>query len=259
MFESPAPNKKHVAIDRPIDYSRVRRGVFLSDLHLFTSRSRPGLIEKELQKYSREDQCIVLGGDIFDFRWSDKGGFQPTIQAATNWLEDLLRSTGDSQIIFLPGNHDSHPEFLARLNELARGEARFDWHDHLVQLKNCLFLHGDILDAGLDERKLAAYRSMFHEEEEPSKVLNRSYDMAVAIRMHKLIPHIRRRARRTCHLVGQALKNVEVAEPNRVERVYFGHTHQPILGLEQNGLTYFNPGAALKHMKYHLHDFTLEE
>jgi UDP-2,3-diacylglucosamine hydrolase len=246
-------------IDRPIDYSRVKRGVFVSDLHLFSSRSAPGLIKRELQKYSDEDQCIVLGGDIFDFRWSDKGGFEPTIQAASDWLENLLKNTGDCQIIFLPGNHDSHPEFLAHLDQIARGEERFEWHEHLVRLKNCLFLHGDILDAGLDENRLAEYRNLFHHEGEPSKVLDRSYDLAVAMRVHKLIPRVRRRKSKTCDLIGQALKNVDVQEMQKVDQVYFGHTHQPILGLEQGGLTYFNPGAALKHMRYHMHDFELEE
>lgn len=239
------------------EFSHLRQGIFLSDLHLFSPRSRPTGIQEELTAFREPDQFIVLGGDIFDFRWSDKGGLGPTLQAAVAWLRELRNATGDCQLIFLAGNHDCHPQFLEQLELLARELPRFVWSEHWIQLADCLFLHGDILEADLCVHQLAEYRQKFHHAEDQSKTLHRSYDLAVAMRIHKIIPTIRHRPTKTCLRLLEFLNAFPKGERERIQRVFFGHTHQPILGAEHGGVTFYNPGAALKHMNYHAHKLSV--
>ena len=68
----------------------IREGVFVSDLHLFSPRSAAQAVPDQLAQVSAADQCIVLGGDIFDFRWSIRGSHELTLSAAIHWLEELL-------------------------------------------------------------------------------------------------------------------------------------------------------------------------
>lgn len=243
----------------PSDYEDVRRGVFLSDLHLFSPRSRAGDATDELAQYQGADQCVVLGGDIFDFRWSDRGDLQATLRATHAWLEGLLAKTKDCRIVFLPGNHDCHPAFLEQLEHFAQNEARFSWHAHTLQIGDCVFLHGDILDAGENEGHLNTYRQKFHHETKQSQIAHRSYDAVVAMRVHKLIPKIRHRPAATCARLSKILGSVASIKLESTRRVFFGHTHNPVRGLHHNGKQFFNPGAALKHMTFRMVTFTISE
>lgn len=245
----------------PIDLSttQVRRGVFISDLHLFSPRSAAVETQSQLARYQDANECIVLGGDIFDFRWSTKGNHVATLKAACNWLHELLAATGQSQVVFLPGNHDCHPTFLGELKLLAERESRFSWHDHHLQIDDSLFLHGDILDAGLSLTGLARYRSKFHHENSQSLISHRSYDVAVAMRIHKLVPRLRHAPRRTCNRLLHALRNTEVLDGKDIRRIFFGHTHVPIQGLEIDGIQFFNPGASLRHMQTNIHHFSFDK
>lgn len=236
----------------------IRHGVFVSDLHLFSPRSRGAGIPAQLEAFRRKDQCIVLGGDIFDFRWSDHGGLDSTLAAAGVWLTQLLELTGDSDVVFLPGNHDCHPMFLALLDQTAQANPRFSWCDHHLQLGDCLFLHGDVLDAGNSAEQLANYRLRFHHVDAQSAVLHRAYDLAVALRIHQIVPKLRHSPARTCQRLWDTLGGLPEVDCTPIRRIFFGHTHVPIHGLEWNGIQFFNPGAALKHMNYHMHEFLIE-
>ncbi len=224
----------------------IHRGLFISDLHLFSPRSDAAHIPEQLAQINTADQCLVLGGDIFDFRWSIRGSHELSLVAAVHWLEELLTNTGDAHIRFLPGNHDCHPEFLARLAELAQREPRFDYREHHLQLGDTLFLHGDVLDA---RGNLATYRAKFHHEEPQTDVKHRLYDMAVSIRLHKLVPLLRHRPEVTSRRLRLLIEALRLAEPATFKRVFFGHTHAPIFGHQSQGIQYYNPGASLKHMR----------
>ncbi len=59
-------------------------GLFISDLHLFSQRSI-GQWHWEQQLASIESaEAVVLGGDIFDIRWSQRGNLDATIAAASD-------------------------------------------------------------------------------------------------------------------------------------------------------------------------------
>jgi UDP-2,3-diacylglucosamine pyrophosphatase LpxH len=231
-------------------------GVFVSDLHLFSPRSDADYIPAELAATSSDDRCIVLGGDIFDFRWSIRGSHELTLAAAVHWLEELLERTGLAHIRFIPGNHDSHPEFLQLLTQLSQREPRFEWYEHHFQLGNTLFLHGDILDA---RGNLSSYREKFHHEHPQTGFKHTLYDGVVALRLHKLVPLLRHRPKLTCQRLLGLVDSLPPVSERPVERVYFGHTHAPIFGHEARGIRFFNPGAALKHMRAHPQYFEFDQ
>ncbi len=96
------PAKRH-------DTGEQVRGVFVSDLHVFSGRSVGESLGSGLQATYPNSQLLVLGGDIFDFKWSSMGG-QGTLLAAEKWLLQLL-GQWQGQVIYLAGNHDCSPQF----------------------------------------------------------------------------------------------------------------------------------------------------
>jgi len=236
--------------------SSVRNGVFVADLHLLSPRSIGQGAVSELSRLSHDRDCIVLGGDIFDFRWSRQGSHRATLEAARRWLEELVAGTANTHIIYLPGNHDCHPDFLEVLETLAQSVDRFTWAEHYVQISDCLFLHGDVLDAGNVER-LAAYRQKFHHELPQSALAHRSYDMAVSMRIHKLVPLLRHQPVRTCQRLLATLQELPLTSAASLRRIYFGHTHVPIRGMKIDEVAFYNPGASLRHMAMHIEKFEI--
>jgi DNA repair exonuclease SbcCD nuclease subunit len=236
----------------------VNSGVFVSDLHLFSPRSAADRVHRQLSEFCNADQCIVLGGDIFDFRWSDRGSRQETLQAAREWLEELLVGTGNSQVLFLPGNHDCDAEFLLGLSQLAAKEPRFHCYDHHAQIGDSLFLHGDILDAKGAVQGLSAYRSKFQHAHPQPQISHRAYDLAVGMRVHKLVPLLRHPPQLTCQRLWDMIQTLPLERDLKVQRVFFGHTHVPIHGLELAEVEFYNPGASLRHMQSHFQRFDFD-
>ena len=198
------------------------------------------------------------GGDIFDFRWSDLGGLEASLQAAKQWVEEFLDSTESSKVVYLLGNHDCHPAHVENMRDLAQQSARFEVHEHHIQIQDCLFLHGDILDAQLRIEHLSSYRSTFHEAEPRAEWQQRAYNLAVTCRMHKVLVGVRNSPQQTCKRLKKAIDDSSLAEPGSVKRVYFGHTHHYCSGTEVDGVQFFNPGAQLKHLTFNAHQFELD-
>lgn len=237
--------------------SDIRSGVFLSDLHLFSRRSANLDVSSLVDDYRRADQCIILGGDIFDFRWSTIGDLESTFETACTWFEELLANTGDCQVVFLPGNHDCQLPFLNRVQQIAATNQRFTVHQHHLRLADCLFLHGDILDAGTTLEDLERYRRKFDHAQPKPSYMHRLYDVAVALRMHRIIPRYVHLPRATCERLVRTLENLEAIDVTGVRRVFFGHTHVAIDGFKLADRCFFNPGAGLKHMRIQPHPFEI--
>ena len=245
-------------LDQPTDacLADVRSGIFVSDLHLFSPRSVASAAEQAIFTPGDATRCIVLGGDIFDFRWSTQGSHQDTLDATRRWLISLVETTESSPVVYLPGNHDCHPEFLEVLEQIARTHELFSWSPHHLILGDCLFLHGDVLDAGGIDA-LPVYRRKFHHESPQSPLAHRCYDAAVEMRIHKMVPRIRHQPQRSCTQLLKIIPQIEETS-SEIRRVYFGHTHVPIDGLEVNDIQFFNPGASLRHMTPCTHRFTVD-
>ncbi|MCA9129677.1 MAG: metallophosphoesterase [Planctomycetales bacterium] len=255
-FNSPGVTPAESANWEPQRLADLAGGVFLSDLHLFSPRSVAQDVQLQLRAYDRPAQCVVLGGDIFDFRWSTHASLQATLLAAQCWLIDLLENLVHAHVLFLPGNHDCQPEFLESLNVLSDRFPRFGWKPHHWQLGCNLFLHGDILDAGGDLPSLDRYRRRFHHGRAASKLAQRCYDVAVACRIHKTVPRLRHVPNKTCRALLNVVDRLALANAAELRHIYFGHTHVAMEGLNAAGIQFHNPGSGLKHMQLRLVEFT---
>ena len=100
----------------------AQRVAFVSDLHLFTRRSKAPRYLEAMRSAAARSKTFVLGGDIFDFRWSTLGTTSATVEAAVQWLEQFAADHPDCHFHYLLGNHNYHRRFLQRLS--ARGRCR---------------------------------------------------------------------------------------------------------------------------------------
>lgn len=225
----------------------VCKGVFVSDLHVFSGRSVGESLPKQLPLAFPDASLLVLGGDIFDFKWSPMGE-TGTLDAAKNWLMTLL-DQWQGKVMFLAGNHDCLPKFFDVMGDVASQCDRFTWHDHHVQIGNALFLHGDVLDAGNHVSMLSDYRYKFHPTTNQTALSRKAYSAIVAMRLHRMAPKLRHRQVQTCQKLYNFLPQL-VETPKLIRRVYYGHTHVPVAGREFQGVQFYNPGAAIRHIAF---------
>ncbi|MCC6509530.1 MAG: metallophosphoesterase family protein, partial [Pirellulaceae bacterium] len=229
--------------------SDMATACFVSDLHLLSPRSLAGRWMPAIDAACSDSRLIVLGGDIFDFRWATLGGHLATLAAVRSWLLELLVRHPQSQIVYILGNHDSHPDLQQLLDDLASSYPQLLWRAESYQVADCLFCHGDILDAG-SQAKLKPYRAKFQHERQASRTAHGLYNAAVAMRLHRTIPQLFHRPRATCTRLCELLAINALATEPPVRRVFFGHTHVPVYELPIGQIHYYNPGAALRHMNF---------
>lgn len=222
---------------------------FVSDLHLLSPRSMAEKWMSSIEAACSDSQLIVLGGDILDFRWATLGGHLATLRAGRCWLKELLRKNEHARIVYILGNHDSHPDMQEVLEDLACKTGRLQWYPESYRAADCLFCHGDIIDAG-GRAGLNEYRSKFHDERPPSRAAHHAYNVAVAMRLHRTIPTLYHRPRATCTRLSEMLELSPGSDHAPVQRVFFGHTHVPIYELPIGPIQFFNPGAALRHLNF---------
>jgi len=202
-----------------------------------------------LEAACQDSQLIVLGGDIFDFRWANLGSHAATLGAVQHWLVEFITSNPHARIVYVMGNHDSHPDMLGVLDQLTYRHAQFLWRADSYVIADCLFCHGDIIDAG-GTAQLENYRRKFHHHKQASRTAHNFYDLAVAMRLHRTIPQLFHRPRATCERLIELLQLRSQPEFAHVRRIFFGHTHVPIYELPIGSLEFFSPGAALKHLNF---------
>jgi len=205
----------------------------------------------------RQSELIVLGGDIFDFRWATLGGHDATLAAARSWLSRLLDHHRDARVVYILGNHDSHPDMQELLDDLAHTNGRLEWTAECYRFGDCLFCHGDVLDAG-SLSQLPSYRRRFQHERQASRAAHNAYEVAVAMRLHRALPTIFHRPRATCSRLTELLSLASRPEYAGVQRVFFGHTHVPIYELPLGPFHFYNPGAALRHLNFAPLSFEVE-
>jgi UDP-2,3-diacylglucosamine pyrophosphatase LpxH len=230
--------------------STTAHGCFLSDLHLFSPRSDWQRWRSGTETLLADKSWIILGGDIFDFRWSTEGGNRETLLAARLWLEKFIAEHSSAQIVYLLGNHDCHAGMHELLSEVARLYPQFQWHQEWFQLEDCVFSHGDCLDAGGIGPHLHHYRRKFQHDRPAPPWAHRTYDAAVAMRLHRAIPVLLHRPKNTCRRLSEHLPEASACDTSEIRRVFFGHTHRALEGYQFAGRSFYNPGAALKHLPF---------
>ena len=228
----------------------MMNGLFLSDLHLFSRRSIGQARWEESESAVRGADVIVLGGDMFDLRWSQLGTMAETIKAAEDWLLKAIALNPDARWVFLPGNHDCHPEMLLRLAGISDRVETFELQTHHWRIDGHVFLHGDVLDARRHPRGLVGYREKFHEDRSKGGFANLLYSAVIFSRLHGVVPRIRHTTDQTCAALLDYLEKDCSISRDDVQAIYFGHTHVPIVGHEYNGVTFHNPGSGIRHLSF---------
>jgi UDP-2,3-diacylglucosamine hydrolase len=227
------------------------RGAFISDLHLLSKRSVGEQHWEQFRPELKKLDLLILGGDIFDFRWSVHGDLLTSLEQARQWLYRALEADRRIRLIYMLGNHDCHPAMQQLLREVAEESERFCWSEHQLVLNQNIFLHGDILDAGLTFPDLHRYRSQFSQEhKEKSDLAHKMYDLVVASRIHSVPPQLFHYPSRVVRRLSKYLSTLDLGPEQGIEDVFFGHTHRPLTGFTYAGQRFFNSGSAVRHLPF---------
>jgi UDP-2,3-diacylglucosamine pyrophosphatase LpxH len=232
--------------------SQALKGHFISDLHLFSRRSTALSITGRIRDAFSRSHTMVLGGDIFDFRWSIYPTLDSTIHAGICWLEELINSFPACNFYYLLGNHDAHPRFVSELDRLAFRQPRLSWQPFVLRIHECVFLHGDILDGEPTNIVLAERRKLHERKPVPRRYSHWLYDLVVHFRLHRAAVHIAIRPKMVLRKLTEYLEDQGLDSVHGVRDVYFGHTHRVLDGVQHAGLTFHNGGASIRGLPFRI-------
>lgn len=228
---------------------------FVSDLHWLSRRSNAESWLPQIKSAIQQSHTFILGGDIFDFRWRTQRSLDAAMQASRDWLRRLIDTNTACRFHYLLGNHDCHPDFVATLQRLAQEFPQFSWHRHLLRIDNSIFLHGDIVDTPFsntpDPDRLLDARRLAGEERPPPNLFSHvMYDAAVKARLHRLVVRFAKPRWQVLERLTRYLQAHGHTPDSGLEHVYFGHTHRRLDQFQYEGLTFSNPGAAIKGLPF---------
>ena len=236
----------------------MSRVCFISDLHLFANRSSGQDHLDRIRNAARQADHCILGGDIFDFKWSTLGSAQKTIDAAVDWLHDLCTQAPESRVQLLLGNHDYHREFINRLPDLAKDVHNFEWHRFYLRLGDAVFLHGDVADRRMTAEKLASRREKWMSHRQRGRFHSRAYDLVVKSRVHLLVPRAVYPRRLVARRILAYLEDIGQCPGNGVRQVCFGHTHLPVTDYRYGGLCFHNGGAPIGTKRFRILELNVD-
>jgi UDP-2,3-diacylglucosamine hydrolase len=225
---------------------------FVSDLHLFSRRSVAAQHSDVIHAAAGNAATFVLGGDIFDFRWTTMASIEQTVDAAIEWLQELIEPRPDCDFHFLLGNHDNNRMFVQRLAELSRETANLSWHPYYVRLGESLFLHGDVVDRKTSPDKLARARSRSRHHKKRGATANLLYDLAVGARLHQVAATVVHPKRKVAKRILVYCRHIGHDASSGLRNVYFGHTHVAMLNYQYGGLFFHNGGAPIKGLPFRI-------
>jgi len=226
---------------------------FVSDLHLFSQRSLAPRHERALHATAAKADSFVLGGDIFDFRWSTLSSTEATVAAALEWLDELVGSHRQCDFHYVLGNHDSNQRFVAALHAYARTVKNLKCHPYYLRQGTSVFLHGDVADrAVMCPDRLRKRREHWGKDERRGKVRNLLYDWAVNVRLHKLCGKVVHPRKRVARRILGYLNRIGHGPMQGIEHIYFGHTHDALSHYRHNHVTFHNPGAPIAGLDFRI-------
>lgn len=217
---------------------------FVADLHLFARRSNAERYQQRIVDAALESDLCLLGGDIFDFRWSTFQTEDETAHAAVEWLREFDRQTKHCHVHFLLGNHDDHPELLERLPFLEQEMLTFEWSRYYYRLGDTLFLHGDVADKTMTAACLRLQREQFAHGGR-TELHHRLYDVAIKAQLHRLAPPAVYPCKRVAKRILSYLDSIGQGKETGITHVYFGHTHRPMDHYLFEGVHFHNGGAPI--------------
>jgi UDP-2,3-diacylglucosamine hydrolase len=232
--------------------STILRGHFLSDLHLLARRSSASSMEPRIRQAASQSHTMVLGGDIFDFKWSTFSSLESSIDSAITWLEELIVSNPQCSFHYVLGNHDAHPRFVSELDRLAFRQPRLQWQPYVLRIRECVFLHGDIVDCEPNHTILAERRKRHESKPSPKRHAHWLYDLVVHARLHRAAMHVAIRPKSILRKLTQYLTEEGLDKGHGVRDVYFGHTHRMVNAVQYAGLTFHNGGASIHGLPFRI-------
>jgi UDP-2,3-diacylglucosamine hydrolase len=232
-----------------------RRTTFVSDLHLFSGRSLAPRHEACLHAAAAKSRVFVLGGDIFDFRWSTLGAPEVTVPQAIRWLDELVASHPRCDFHFVLGNHDCNRRFVAALDAYAATRPNLLSHPYYFRLGSSIFLHGDAADRPrMDAHALHRRRQHWARDEHRGKIRHALYYLAVKAHLHRVVGRVAHPKRRVAQRLAGYLTRIGHGPATGLTDVYFGHTHEALVNYRHGGLSFHNGGAALPGLDFHIVD-----
>jgi len=230
----------------------------VSDLHLFCRRSRAARYLDGMHAVIADSNLCVLNGDIFDFRWTTLNTLNETAHAAIEWLEALLDRHPHTQFHYVLGNHDNNRFFLAAIEPFADRTPNLSWRHHYLRLGNTLFLHGDVANWRMTEADLTRHRAGWHDGTKKGTAVNRTYDAAFALRLHKLAHWLAFPRKAVVKRLLYYMEDVGQGPDAGVEAVFFGHTHMVLSGYEYGGVRFYNCGAPMPGLRFTMFRTTVD-
>lgn len=230
-----------------------RTAYFVSDLHLFSRRSLAASHEQSVHAAASRAHTFVLGGDIFDFRWSTFHSPDETVRHAIGWLDRLVASHPRCDFHFVQGNHDCNRRFVAALETYCATRPNLALHPYFLRLGKSVFLHGDVADhPQMCPVRLIRRREHWSRDEKRSKFRHTLYDLAIQANLHRVAGRVAHPRRRAVHRILGYLSRVEQGPESGVEHVYFGHTHNALDNYRYRGVTFHNPGAPMPGLEFRI-------
>ena len=228
----------------------VKRGLVISDLHLFSPRSDGASLLAGIMHELTNVDVLVLNGDIFDFRWSCLPDQSATITAAMEWLEALLVNFQGESVHYILGNHDCLGAFSSRLDALTRKHPAFSCHEFQLILNRKLFLHGDCSNRRMNEAALKKYRRAWHSHRQRGNPSRSLYTLADATGLSRRFHDWHFPEETTVSRVTHHLDHVLPAWREEIDHCYFGHTHRPFADHLCDGVFFHNTGSGIRGMGF---------
>ena len=233
-------------------------GATISDLHLFSHHSRPERYFAQIDETVRGARLFVLNGDIFDFKWSEHGGFSRSVEVAEHFLEELVRQHPRCRFQVVLGNHDAVPPYIEVLQKLEERHANLFWHEFACIAENRVFLHGDVINAGSSNSALRRFRSRLQVpanghplQRMAHSAIHRSH---VPWAAYKVLPNRILAARILAYL-----NNEHWLNGTPIRHVHFGHTHCAFEDFQFRGYYFHNSGSATHGSRLRVVKFPLQE
>jgi UDP-2,3-diacylglucosamine hydrolase len=224
---------------------------FVSDLHLLANRSQAHQHLNQIALAASRADEFILGGDTFDFTWSQIP-ISRAVDRAVAWLLGLTSPCPGCHFHLILGNHDYHQLFIDRLARLEEQVDNLSWHRYYLRLGDSVFLHGDVAERTMSAHTLAEAREEWLDSRRRGPLLSALYDVVVLARLHKPVPRLVYARRIVARRIFRYLESIGQGPRGGVRDVYFGHTHRRLSNYRYRGLTFHNGGAPIKGVKFHI-------
>lgn len=235
------------------------KAYFVSDLHLFAGHSQAERHMEAIRRAASGAAILVLGGDIFDFRWTRTSTVEEAVRQAIEWLGRLSAECAECQFHYLLGNHDYHQMLIDRLAALELARGNLSWHPFHLRLGSSVFLHGDVARKKMDPAALAAARSRWLHAKKRGPALRGLYELAIRAGVHKPIPRLLYPKRTVARRLLAYLEHTGQGPQQGVRDVYFGHTHVGLSHYRYGALTFHNGGATIKGLDFRIVEAVVSE